>query len=145
MASDFKISQRHEARRLAVQALYQWEYTKQMPEEIIAQFMEESTNLNRVEWPYFNEIVSGTIKNSALLDEILLPLLDRKLADVDSVELAVLRLALYELKFLISVPPRVVLKEAIILAKTFGAVDGYKYVNLVLDRFLKQQNVDVGV
>ena len=145
MANDFKISQRHEARRLAVQALYQWQYTEQLPEEISAQFLERTENQNKVEWPYFNEVVTGVIKNSELLDAILLPLLDRKLADVDSVELAILRLALYELKFLISIPPRVILNEAIILAKAFGAVDGYKYINLVLDRFLKQQNVDVGV
>ncbi len=145
MASDFKISQRHQARRLAVQALYQWQYTEQLPEEIIAQFVERTENQNKVEWSYFNEVVMGTIKNSRLLDAILLPLLDRKLADVDNVELAILRLALYELKFLISIPSRVILNEAIILAKIFGAVDGYKYINLVLDRFLKQQNVDVGV
>jgi N utilization substance protein B len=69
------------------------------------------------------------------------PILDRALKDINPVELAVLHLAIYELVYCIDVPYRVVINEALELSKTFGSVEGFKYVNGVLDKIARKVRV----
>ena len=87
--------------------------------------------------PYFKELLSGVISRSEEIDEKLSPYLSRKIKDVDMVDLAILRLAMFELTFRTDVPEKVVLNEAIELAKDFATDESYKFVNGVLDKALR--------
>jgi N utilization substance protein B len=124
---------RRKARRLALQALYQWEHTKQAPSEIIAQFLCDQEAI-KADLDYFAEIVKQVIEHQERLDQDLLVCLDRTLPELDPIELTILRMSSYELLYRSEIPYKVVLNEAIELAKLFGATDGHKYVNGVLDR-----------
>lgn len=135
---------RHKARRSAVQALYQWQLTQQRPNEIEAHFLSDDT-LEQVDLEYFHHLVREIPAHLAALDEQLAPHVDRGIAEIDPVERAILRLGAFELEFHPEIPYRVVLNEAIELAKTFGAEHGHKYVNAVLDRVaLKVRAHEVG-
>ena len=82
----------------------------------------------------FHELLHNTVRFKADLDREISPLLDRRLEDLDAVELAILRLGAYELSRRMEVPYRVVINEGVELAKSFGATDGHKYVNGILDK-----------
>jgi len=82
----------------------------------------------------FHELLHNTVRFKAELDREISPLLDRRLEDLDAVELAILRLGAYELSRRMEVPYRVVINEGVELAKSFGATDGHKYVNGILDK-----------
>jgi N utilization substance protein B len=82
----------------------------------------------------FHELLHNTVRFKAELDREIAPLLDRRLEDLDAVELAILRLGAYELSRRMEVPYRVVINEGVELAKSFGATDGHKYVNGILDK-----------
>ena len=125
--------QRSKARRLAVQAIYQWQVAGQEPDSIVAQFAAEHTN-KTVDFEYFSDLFQGVITNLEKLDGCLRPQLDRAILSVDPVERAILRLATYEFLERLEVPYKVVINEAVELAKTFGAEQGHRYVNGVLDK-----------
>ncbi|AJC50287.1 NusB antitermination factor [Coxiella endosymbiont of Amblyomma americanum] len=128
-----KNSKRHKARRYAVQALYQWDFEKIQQEDIlINQFLEKNDNLS-VDWSYFEDLVTGTIRHLADINSLMIMYLDRDVNVLSLVELAVLRLATYELLHRKDVPYKVIIDEALWLVKEFGAEEGYKYVNAVLD------------
>lgn len=122
------------ARRSAVQALYQWGMSDAPIQDVINEFVNERSELKKADTDYFKEILRGTVKESENLDKQLIPLLDRKLDDLDPVEKAILLIGLYELTFHPELPCRVVLNEAIDLAKMFGAEQSHKYINGVLDK-----------
>ncbi len=128
---------RSKARHHAVQALYQWQLTGQDVSDIDNQFLTEQ-DVKTFEVPYFKELLHGVPANLHALDEQLSPLLDRALASVDPVERAILRLGAYELMHHPEVPFRVAIDEAVELAKIFGAEQGHKYVNGVLDKVAKK-------
>lgn len=128
-----KIAARHQARQLAVQALYSWHMAGQSLNEIEAQFRTEN-DFNAVDGAYFHELLHGVPRLKDELEAAFLPCLDRPLDEVDPVELAIIRLAAYELRNRVDVPYRVVINEGIELAKIFGATDGHKFVNGVLDK-----------
>ncbi len=128
---------RSKARHHAVQALYQWQLTGQDVADIDNQFLAEQ-DVKAFEVPYFKELVHGVPANLHALDEQLSPLLDRSLSSVDPVERAILRLGAYELMRHPEVPFRVAIDEAVELAKIFGAEQGHKYVNGVLDKMAKK-------
>lgn len=128
---------RSQARHLAVQAIYQWQMAGQDIHDIVDQFLEEQ-DLKSFEIAYFQDLLSGVPTNLRELDDLLKPALDRAIESVDPVERAVLRLGVYELRFKTEVPYRVVINEAVELAKVFGAEQGHKYVNGVLDKVAKQ-------
>jgi len=123
---------RHNARRYAIQALYQWFFNETQPEELIRQFTDEADH-HEADMVYFKELVAGTIQHVAIIDELMLTHLDRKLKTLNPVELSVLRLAIYELLHHKDIPYKVVINEALELTKEFGAQEGHKYVNAVLD------------
>jgi N utilization substance protein B len=134
-------SARHQARRAALQALYQWQVAKQELSEIEDQFLTEQ-DMRRVDVSYFAELLHGVPAELARLDGALQPLLDRPVAEVDPVERAILRLGAYELACRPEVPYRVAINEAVDLAKTFGADQGHRYVNGVLDRLARSLRAD---
>ena len=124
---------RRKARSLALQAIYQWQLVADDIVNIKMQFVDK-INSKKVDAEYFNDLLDGVIKNVGAIDEVITPLLDRKIRDLDAVELAVLRLATYELMMRLDVPYKVVINEALELTKNFGSIEGYKYVNGVLDK-----------
>jgi len=132
-----KPSMRKKARRYAIQGIYQWQLSGNAIADIELQFL-ETINQAKVDVTYFRDILVNTLNSVAQLDELLKPYMDRKLEEVNPVELAVLRLGCYELKRRLDVPYKVVINEALELSKTFGATDGHKFVNGVLDKLARQ-------
>jgi N utilization substance protein B len=124
---------RHEARSLAMQALYQWHLAGQDLQDIQAQFFIDNEGI-KFDTDYFIELLHGIPKNLAEIDAEIKPHLDRTMAELDPIELAILRLGAYELLNRKDIPYKVVLNEAVELAKTYGATDGHKYINGVLDK-----------
>ena len=131
------IRKRRSARESALQALYQWQLTGQDLRQIEAQFLAEK-DASRFDVEYFHDLLHGVPGHLSELDGCLAPLLDRSIGQVDPVERAALRLGAYELLHHMEVPFRVAITEAVELSKTFGATEGHKYVNGVLDRLAKQ-------
>ncbi len=128
-----KPSERRKARRLAVQALYEWQLSGNLPAEIESQFRQENS-FKKVDSEYFSELINSIPEQQPQLDEMLQKHMVRKVEAADPVERAIIRIACYELKNRIDVPYRVVINEAIELAKIFGGTDGHKFVNGVVDK-----------
>jgi N utilization substance protein B len=125
--------QRSRSRSLAIQALYQWQMAGQDIGAIINHFTLEH-DAKKFDGDYFAELVRGVPARIEELDTALAPCVDRALESVDPVERAILRLGVYELIEHPEIPYRVVINEAVELAKTFGAEQGHRYVNGVLDK-----------
>jgi N utilization substance protein B len=128
---------RARARRRALQALYAWQMSGGEVGQVIAQFAHEQAH-EIADLEYFDDLVRGVVTHRATLDEALAGYLDRTVEEVDPIERAVLRLAAYEMLHRIDVPYRVVLNEAIEIAKRFGSEHGHTFVNGVLDRAAAQ-------
>ncbi|MET0581083.1 MAG: transcription antitermination factor NusB [Pseudoxanthomonas sp.] len=124
---------RARARRRALQAIYAWQMSGGLVDQVIAQFAHEQAH-EIADLEYFDDLVRGVIKHRASLDEALVGYLDRPVEEVDPIERAVLRLSAYELIHRLDVPYRVVLNEAIEISKRFGSEHGHTYVNGVLDK-----------
>lgn len=130
-----KVSKRHRSRECALQALYSWQISQNSPEEIELAFFADEERLKDANQPYFRQLFRMTIKNLAEIDEVIVPYLDKRdFNELDPIEKGILRLAVYELKYALDVPYKVVINEAIELAKSFGAEEGHKYINGVLDK-----------
>lgn len=125
--------QRSRSRSLAIQALYQWQLAGQDVAAIIDHFMLEQDG-KKFDGDYFSELVRGVPARIDVLDAALAPCVDRALESVDPVERAILRVGAYELIEHPEIPYRVVINEAVELAKIFGAEQGHRYVNGVLDK-----------
>jgi len=126
-------SQRKRARKLVLQALYQWQISGSSISQIEAEFRVDN-DFNKVDVVYFRELFGQIPKEVTELDQHISPFLDRPLEDVDNVELNLLRMGVYEFIHRIDVPYRVVINEAVELAKQFGGTDGHKYINGILDK-----------
>jgi N utilization substance protein B len=124
---------RARARRRALQAIYAWQISGGNLQQVIAQFAHEQAH-EVADLTYFEDLVRGVLAERAGLDAALAPYLDREVEEVDAIERAVLRLAAYELLHRQDVPYRVVINEAIEIAKRFGSEHGHTYVNGVLDQ-----------
>jgi N utilization substance protein B len=131
---------RTNARKAAVQAIYQWQMTGQSLVEIERQFLEEE-RLKDAQKSYFTELFHGVPKNLGVIDETLTEFVDRPVDMIDPVERAILRIGVYELLNRLDMPYRVVLNEGINLAKYFGADGSHKYVNGILDKVAQQKRV----
>ena len=123
---------RRKARRALVQAAYQWQFADADLAQLHEEFAERA--LDKADEEFFLDILTRMIKHSDELDQMLAPLLDRPLDQLDMVERGVLRLAAVELSERIDIPYRVVIDEYVELTKTFGSADAHKFVNGVLDR-----------
>ena len=128
-----KISPRRRARECAVQALYSWAFSQNSPEIVELNFMTEQ-DMKGVDTPYFRKLFRQTVENVETVERIMQGYLDRGLEELDPIEKAILRLAVYELQFEADVPYKVVINEAIEVAKVFGADESHKYINGVLDK-----------
>ena len=124
---------RSQARRCVMQALYQWQLTAQSYDEILAQFVERE-EYSSADGAYFSELLNGSILQQPQLAARIAEFADRPWEQLDPIERAVLLLSMYELTNRLDVPYRVVVNEGVELAKQFGATDGYKYINALLDR-----------
>lgn len=126
-------SSRRRAREFALQGLYQWQLAK-TDTGAIAQHLAEAKGFEKLDAPYFNLLLNGAVGAAGELERDIAPCLDRPFAALSPVERGVLLLAAYELRHQLEVPYRVVINEAVELAKEYGGTDGYKFVNGVLDR-----------
>jgi N utilization substance protein B len=126
-------SKRSQARSHAVQALYQWQITGDNIAGIVNQFLADNPT-SEFDVGYFRELLSGVTGNLTRLDAALAPHLDRAINSVDPVERAVLRLGVFELADKPEIPYKVVINEAVELAKIYGAEQSHKYINGVLDK-----------
>ena len=130
---------REKARRYAMQALYGWILTGNSLIDIENHYLADR-NPNKFDVAYFLQLLHGVPSESNQVDSMISPYLSRPLGTLDPIELTILRIAAYEVKNIVEVPTRVIINEALELAKTFGATDSYKFINGVLDCMLK--NVD---
>jgi N utilization substance protein B len=121
------------ARRLALQALYRWQLNSGPWQDLVQEFGTEAQT-QHADQEYFRTLIEGICTAHEQLDAALAPLLDRKPSELDPIEHAALLIGSYELQHRPEIPFRVVLNEAVGLARRFGATDGYKFVNGVLDR-----------
>jgi N utilization substance protein B len=121
------------ARKLALQALYRWQLNACPWQDLLQEFG-EAEDMARADREYFRALIEGVWRTRLELDTQLASLADREPRLLDPIEHAILLIGLYELTALPEVPYRVAINEAVGLAKRFGATDGHKFVNAVLDR-----------
>lgn len=124
---------RRRAREFALQGLYQWQLAKSDPGSIVQQ-LAESKGFEKLDEPYFKMLLHGTVNGAADLESDIAPCLDRSFASLSPVERGILLLATYELRHQLEVPYRVIINEAVEIAKEYGGTDGHKFVNGVLDK-----------
>lgn len=130
-------SARTRAREFALQALYQ-HMVGRNPAEDIDIFTRDLAGFHKSDSVHFDALLHGCITQADQLDELIKPLLDRQLHELSPIEHGVLWIGCYEFQHCPEVPWRVVLNEAIELAKSFGGTDGHKYVNGVLHQLADQ-------
>jgi len=130
-------SNRHNARKAAVQALYQWDLTQQDAKDIEEHFS-QIHDMQNIDKKYLREIMLELPKVEVELKNAIEPFIGRDFAALDPVERAILRLGAYELSYKSDVPTRVVINEMIELAKVFGSDHSYKFVNGVIDKLAKE-------
>lgn len=134
---------RHRSRELALQGLYQWLLNHEDAGAIEAH-LREAHGFDKADAAHFDALLYGTIKEATSLRSGLVPLIDRPLELLSPIEHAILLIGAYELTHHIEIPYRVVINEAVELTKSFGGIDGHKYVNGVLDKFaIKARAVEV--
>jgi len=124
---------RSRARELIVQALYQMQLTGHSADELVAQF-QARPDYNRVDRKFFDKVLPELVNRRSELESIIARYVDRPVEQLDPVEAGILLLGIHELDAMPETPFRVVINEAVNLAKRFGAMDGHKYINAVLDR-----------
>jgi len=132
---------RHRAREFALQGLYQWLLNNEDATKVVNN-IRGAHGFDKADGEYFADLLRGTIKQSVELREVFTPLVDRGIGELSPIEHAVLLIGAYELKNHIEIPYRVVINEAVELTKSFGGIDGHKYVNGVLDKLAAQLRAD---
>lgn len=123
------------AREVAMQGLYQWRMTGNSLPVIEENLENDSEEWPRADKPLALVLLRGSIENAEALEKSVTDFIDRPLEEISPIERAILLLGAYELTYRIETPYRVVINEAIELAKSFGGTDGHRYVNGVLDKF----------
>ena len=135
---------RHRAREFALQGLYQW-LMSQQDAGVIDAYIRDAHGFDKADREHFDALLHGVIRDAVQLREDIVPLIDRSIAQLSPIEHAALLIGAYELKQHIEIPYRVVINEAVELTKSFGGVDGHKYVNGVLDKLAaKLRATEVG-
>ncbi|HEY5807340.1 MAG TPA: transcription antitermination factor NusB [Povalibacter sp.] len=125
------------ARKLAMQALYQWQLTGQSAADINLQFL-GGEDADGADAEYFTALLKGCVADAEKINKALQPFADRPVEQLDPVETAILMIGIFELLNRLDVPYRVVINEGVDLCKRFGATDAHKYVNAVLDRAARE-------
>ena len=126
------------ARRCAVQALYQWQMSGDSLTRIETYFLEEE-HLKGAQKSYFSELFHGVPKQLDVIDAALAEFVDRPVEKIDPVERAILRVGVYELINRLETPFKVIINEGVNLAKDFGAEGSHKYINGILDKVSQKQ------
>ena len=126
-------SQRHRAREAVIQALYQWELSGYPMTQVAAMFRADN-DLKRADIAFFHDALTAIDHTHQTLVDSLKPYLSRELSELTPIERNILLLGAYELSVRIDIPFKVVISEAVALSKKFGATDGHKFVNGVLDQ-----------
>jgi transcription antitermination protein NusB len=132
---------RRRSREFALQGLYQWQLAG-TDAPTIARQLGEAQGFEKIDTEYFRILLDGTVAAAPALESEITPYLDRDFAELSPVERGILLLAGYELKHRPEVPYRVIINEAVELAKSYGGTDGHKYVNGVLDKLAAQLRID---
>ena len=134
-----QIKSRRKARKFALQAIYQWNLGGQVDsaEQLEVKFKSGNTYHKYVDWELFSILVRGVLEHHELLGGVFAPLLSNDFDQLNQVELSILRLGCFELKYCKDTPFKVVISEYVDLANEFGAVDGEKFVNSILDKVAK--------
>ena len=127
------------SRRIALQALYQWQFTHDTAQELLEQYQNDEY------WPksdpeYISSLVNGCIDQTEDIDQHILSVSEYSIDKIDPIELAALRLAVYEIIHCQQIPEKVIIAEAIRLCKKFGSDEGFRLVNVILDKLIK--NID---
>lgn len=135
--SGFNAALRHKARHYAMQALYQWQISRNALQQIESQFLTEY-DFSQVDLEFFQELLHNIPAQLGEIDALFSPFLDRPIKDITPIELALLRLGTYELAHRIDVPFKVAINESVSLAKKFGAAESHKYINSILDNVAKK-------
>lgn len=125
------------AREYALQAIYQWQLSATPVREIEADFLTNQIR-KKTDRIYFSEILKTVVQQHQIFDAEMIPFLDRKITELDPIELAILRISICELMHRLDVPWRVIINEALDLTKKFGSVEGFKFVNGVLDKLARK-------
>lgn len=133
----FDAAFRRKARHYALQALYQWQISRNALSDIEVQFRTEY-DFSKTDVEYFQALLHGVPQHVGELERTFEPLLDRAVKDLTPIELTLLRMGTFELAHRIDVPFKVVINEAVSLAKKFGATDSHKYINGVMDKLAQQ-------
>ena len=120
------------SRARVVQALYQWLVSGEDIKNIEQQFLNQKEG--KISKAFFSNLLLNIPKNISSIEKIILPTLERDISELGPTEKAILYLGTYELKFQPEVPYRVVINEAVELAKLYGAEGSYKLVNSSLDK-----------
>jgi N utilization substance protein B len=141
MSKTDRFEPRKRARRRALQAIYQWQITRQDASEILRQFR-EIQDLSQVDVGHFENLLRGVINENKRLIDALGPFLDRPMDQVDVMERVVLMIGAWELLECPETPYRVVLDESVDLARRFGSEQGHSYVNAVLDKAARKLRAD---
>ena len=121
-------AQRRKARHFALQALYQWTLSGASVTDIEAEFRVDN-DFQHTDGDYFSAVLKGVAAHVEALEALFDPVLDRTLDELDPIERNLLRLGTFELRDRIDVPYKVVISEAVALAKKFGATDSHGYIN----------------
>ena len=129
-------AQRRKARHFGLQALYQWTLSGAALADIEAEFRVDN-DFRHTDGDYFTAILKGVTSDVDALEALFSPALDRSLDDLDPIERNLLRLGAFELRDRIDVPYKVVINEAVSLAKKFGATESHRYINGVLDKLAR--------
>lgn len=127
---------REKARRYAMQALYGWQIAANDINDI-EKFYRADRNPKNYDVEYFVRLLHAIPENIQEIDADLTLYIDRPYANLDPIELTILRIATYEMKFCFDIPFPVIINEALDLAKMFGSTDSYKFINSVLDKMAK--------
>ncbi len=128
------------ARRSALQALYQWQVSGNAIDTIEKIYLAEFAK-KTVDIAYYSELIHGVVDHQLELDALFTPYLKRNFHEIDPIELTVLRIASYELLHRLEIPYRVIINEALEVVKKFGSVEGYKFVNSILDLLAKKVRI----
>lgn len=128
---------RHRARQFAIQAIYQWHMAGGELADIRAQYVATNDYL-KVDWEFFHDLITHVFKEVVELDQVIEPLLDQGVESLKPIERAILRLGLVELKHRIDVPFQVVIHEYVDLDFEFGAEEGHKLINSILDKLARE-------
>ena len=130
------VASRHNARQYALLTLYEWLLNEKTSVDYLSSCKIDHGN-KQVDKNYLKVIVTGTINDISKLEEAITPALDRAISTVSPVERAVLMIGAFEIMQQKQIPYRVIINEAVELAKEYGGTDGYKFVNGVLDKLAK--------